>query len=236
MTDKQEDYYSMLTVLNSLLIKFVTVVAEIPAFKRALEKFSPLLERIKQVDSERGSITSGKTDVKGNIRNNLIASVTQTAAALSTYADEHDKPEILNRVDKTNSYYNRLRDTNLIIEATALVNLTKGIETELEDHGLKSEDIANLTSLAASYEESIKEVGTSSGEGKSATASVYSLIGEAKYLVEHQFDKHVEKYKTKNRDFYDKYWDARKVVETGVRHNKKGTTPATETTAKEPVA
>lgn len=228
MTDKQEDYFSMLIVLNALLINFITTVESIPAFKRALDLFTPLLEKIKQVDSGRGSITSGKTDIKGSVRSDLINAVTLAASALFTYAGEHNKPEILNRVDRPDSYYSRMRDSNLIMEATALLNLTKGIETDLVEHGLNADEITSLTTLADTYKKAIEEAGTSSVDGTSATANVYQLIGEAKFIVENKFDKHIKIFRKKNPEFYEKYWSARKVVETGIRHNKKDAPPANE--------
>ena len=45
-----------------------------------------------------------------------------------------------------------MRDSNLISEAHSLVELTKGIETELVDHGLTAEEITAVTNLASGFE------------------------------------------------------------------------------------
>lgn len=226
MTDKQENMFSMFTILNGYLESNAATIAEIPAFQRAHTKFAGLLKDIQDVDSGRQSIKSGKSEVKGNKKNELVAAIFQITSALFTYADEHDRPEILNRVDNAESYYKRMRDSNLILEARGLVELTKGIETELVDHGLTAEEIAAVINLANGFEAAIKDLGTSEAEGSNATKTVYQLIGEAKDVVDNQLDRHVEKFKAKNSDFYEKYWSARRVIDTGTRHEKKEAPPA----------
>ena len=221
MTDKQENLFSMFVVLYGFLLKFPAVIASIPAFQRAVEKFGVLINEIKEVDSGRQSIKSGKSDQKSIKKDKLISAIYIVASSLYTYADENNKPEILNRVDKAESYYKRMRDTNLLMEAKDLVKLTAGIETELADQGLSSEEIAEVTTLAAEFEAAMKEVGTSEAEGTSATKSVYQLIGEAKNLFDNQINVHAEKFKNKNPEFYNQYLSASRVIDSGVRHEKK---------------
>lgn len=50
---------------------------------------------------------------------------------------------------------------------------------------------------------------------------MYQLIGEAKELIENQLDRHVEKLRSKHPEFYPQYWNARRVIYTGARHEKK---------------
>lgn len=221
MTDKQENFYSMFVVLYGFLLKFPAVVSSIPAFQRAAEKLGVLINQIREVDSGRPSIKSGKSEIKSTKKNDLASAVFQLASALYTYADEHSLPEILNRVDKGESYYKRMRDTALISEAKDLVNLTVGKETELLDHGLTAAEITEVSTLANEFETTMQELGSSEAEGNSATKSVYQLIGEAKDLVDNQLNVHAAKFKKKNPEFYSQYLSASRVVEVGVRHEKK---------------
>jgi hypothetical protein len=239
MSDEQLDFYTMLTKVDGFLFKNITIVESIPAFNRGYLKLNPILVRIKNIDSGRESIGSGVSDIKTDTRNKLIECLIETDAGLYTYAAEHNKPEILSRVDKPNSYYKRMRDTNLILEATGLAELTKGIETELAEHGLAATDLTKLNTLSSSFEQMIKEMGTSGSEGVNATSVVYQLIGEAKDLVEKLLDKYALQVKKNNEEFYVKYMNSRNVVETGVRHGKEenaadvtNSSGATDTTKK----
>ncbi len=146
-------------------------------------------------------------------------------SSLHTYAHEHDKPEILNRVEKSEGYFRRMRDTTLILEAQDLVKFTQGIETELADHGLTAEEIASVTELAAAFEMAMKDLGTSEAVGTSATKSVYQLMNEAKDIVDNQLNIYAEKFKTKNPDFYNQYVSASRVIASGVRYEKKPEAP-----------
>jgi hypothetical protein len=231
MTDKQEDFCSMLVILYGFLTKFPAVISSIPAFQRAVAKLGTLIEEIKEVDSGRESIISGKSDSKSAKRNELVAAIYNAASSLYTYADEKKIPDILNRVNKGESYYKRMRDTNLIMEAKDLAKLTVGIEEGLADHGLSSRGIAQVTVLATAFEASMKEVGTSEAEGAAATKSVYELIGEAKNLVDNQLNIHAAKFKTTNTEFYSGYLSASRVISTGVRHEKKEETTTEKTTS-----
>ena len=227
LTDKQENLFSTCQIVDSFLSSNVTLVAQIPAFERAHLKLGGLIKTIREKDSGRQSIKAGKTEIKWNKRNELVTALFQLASGLYTYADEHKKPEILHRVDQPESYYKRMRDNILLMEAQGLLELTKGIETELADHGITAEELASCTTAANDYEAAIKDAGTSEAEGSSATKTVYQLLGEAKELIENQLDRHVEKFRTKNAEFYDKYWSARRVIDNGTRHEKKPEAPTT---------
>jgi hypothetical protein len=233
MTDKQENLYSMFIVLLAYLTKWIAVVNSIPAFKRACEKFGVLVADIKDVDSQRPSIKTGKADIKTEKKNALANAINQAASALYTYAHENNKQDILKNINTTENYYKRMRDTNLLGEAVNIVKLTAGLETELADHGLTAEEIAAITTCAAEFKTALEDMGTSEAEGTTATKSVYQLIGEAKELIEHQLNVHAEKFKTKNADFYNGYLTASRVIDTGVRHEKKdeGTTTQGNTAA-----
>ena len=67
--------------------------------------------------------------------------------------------------------------------------------------------------------------GTSEAEGSSATKSVYQLIGEAKDIVDNQINIHAAKFKKKDPDFYNQFLSASRIVDSGVRYEKK-TEPA----------
>jgi hypothetical protein len=230
MTDKQENMFSMFVILYGFLSKFPDIVASIPAFKRAFEKLGALIEEIKEVDCGRESIKSGKSDLKSNRKNELASAIFIVASSLYTYADENNNLEILNRVDKTENYYKRMRDSNLILEAKELVKLTTGIETELLDQGLSAEEIAEAATLATEFENAMKEVGSSEAEGTAATKSVYELIGEAKDICDKQLNVHAAKFNKKNPEFYNQYLSASRIIDTGVRHEKKEEATSTETT------
>jgi hypothetical protein len=231
MTDKQENYFSMFILLFAFLTKFSALVNTIPAFQRAVQKLGLLIEEIKKVDSSRPTIKSGKAEVKSTSKNSLVSAVYLVASSLYTYADEKNKPEIFNRVNKSESDYKRMRDTSLILEARELIKLTVGIETDLLDHGLTAEEIASVTSLAAEYEAAMQNLGESEAEGFTATKSVYQLIGEIKNLIDNQISVHVAKFRTKNPDFYSQYLSASRIIDAGVRHEKKETTATGTTTA-----
>ncbi|MDP3583255.1 MAG: hypothetical protein Q8S39_15065 [Ignavibacteria bacterium] len=85
------------------------------------------------------------------------------------------------------------------------------------DHGLTAEEIAAVTNLASGFEAANKDLGTSEAEGSNATKTVYQLIGEAKDIVDNQLDRHVEKFKAKNSDLHEKYWSARRVIDSSTR-------------------
>ena len=226
MTDKQENQFSTFTILDGFLATNTVVVGTIPAFLRAHQNFTLKLEDIKKVDGGRQTIKAGKSEIKTRTKNELAAAVYQVASSLYTYAHEHDKPEILNRVDTSEGFYRRMRDTALLLEAKDLVKLTQGIESELVEHGLTAEEIASVPTLVTAFENAMKELGTSEAVGTTATKSVYQLMGEAKDIVENQLNIYAEKFKTKNPDFYNQYISASKVVDHGVRHEKKEDAPA----------
>ncbi|MFA6598108.1 MAG: hypothetical protein WCS69_10325 [Ignavibacteriaceae bacterium] len=221
MTDKQENLFSMFTILHGFLKTESTIVGTIPAFQRATGKLEGLIADIQDVDSGRKSIKTGKNSIKVNSKNELASAVFQVANALFTYADDKGVPEIRERVDNTENFYKKMRDTNLTSEAIDLVKLTEGKETELTEHGLTAEEIADVGLKSEAFKKNLEISGTSEGESVNATKTVYELIGEAKDLIDNQIDRFAEKFKTINPDFFTKYTTARRVLELGARSVKK---------------
>ena len=219
MTDKQENMFSMFLVLHGYLSQNSAVVSSIPAFQKAYEKLGTLIQDIKDVDSGRKSIKAGKGDLKTKARNELSEAVYEAASALFTYADEKNLPDILERADHYETYYKKLRDTNLLSEAADIVKLTEGKEADLLEHGLTAEEIAEIGIKSDTLRNALVDLGTSSGDSINATKSVYELIGEAKDIIDKQLDRHAMRMRKSNAEFYNKYQTASRVIAAGVRYD-----------------
>jgi hypothetical protein len=225
MTDKQENLFSMFTVLHGFLTQNSAVVSQVPAFQRSYEKLGTLIEDIRDVDSGRKTITAGKSDIKTKARDDLAAAVYEAASALFIYADENDLPDISDRTDYPETYYKRMRDTAMLSEAADIVKLTEGKETELADYGLTAEEIAAIGTKKDALNNAIVAMGTSTGTSVNATKSVYELIGEAKDLIDKQIDRHAVRFRSSKPEFYNMYLTASRVIDAGVRHDKEDTAP-----------
>src|SRR5690606_14661468 len=148
----------------------------------ATEKLGSLIQDIQDVDSGRKTIKAGKSDLKAKAKNELAEAVYEAASALYTYALEKDLPDIIERTDNSETFYKKMRDTVLLNEAADVVRLTEGRETDLLQHGLTAEEIADIDVKRTTLQNAIVAMGTSTGESINATKSVYELIGEAKDL------------------------------------------------------
>jgi hypothetical protein len=221
MTDRQSDFLKMLKVLFALFTSFSIVVESIPAFKRAVEKLGTLITDIVDADTGRPIIKSGKSKIKTALKKKFGKAVYNLANSLATYADEHNKPEIASLVEHPETYYTKMRDINLPLEANRLIQLTKGIEAELLDHGVTAEEITTLINLSREFNESMTNLRKSVAKGSSATKSVYQLIGEANSLLSNRFKRHMKRLKESNPDFYTQYTSACKVIEHSSTHEKK---------------
>ncbi len=228
MTDKQENIFSMFTVLHGFLTANSAVVSTVPAFQTATEKLGSLIQDIQDVDSGRKTIKAGKSDLKAKAKNELAEAVYEAASALYTYALEKDLPDIIERTDNSETFYKKMRDTVLLNEAADVVRLTEGRETDLLQHGLTAEEIADIDVKRTTLQNAIVAMGTSTGESINATKSVYELIGEAKDLVNKQLDRHAVRFRKTNPEFYNQYAAASRVIEMGVRHENNQPAPEGE--------
>jgi hypothetical protein len=224
MTDRQENLFSMFTVLYGFLTENSAVVSLVPAFQKAYEKLGSLIEDIGEVDSGRKSIKAGKGDLKTKARNELAEALYEAASALFIYGDEKDLPDITERTEYPESYYKRMRDTVMMNEAADIIKLTEGKETELQDYGLTADEITAIGTKKDALNNAMVGMGTSTGESVNATKSVYELIGEAKDLINKQIDRHAVRLRNSNPEFYNEYLSASRVIDAGIRHNDKGGT------------
>ena len=60
--------------------------------------------------------------------------------------------------------------------------------------------ICGTSSMAAEFEDAIKQMGNSKAEGTIATKNVYELIGEAKDLFDNKLNMYASKFKKKIPD------------------------------------
>ncbi len=220
-------YLSVDTYLDSNKV----VVNAIPAFSRATVKFHNKIIEIRIADSGREGITAGKTDAKRELRDDLIDACFKVTSVISIYANETGNTEATALFDKTETEINRFKDNELTGFADELYKYSSSILTSLEEYGITSDEITEIDTLSKELTKKIGERGGSEATSIGATQTVRNLMTQTKKMLETELDRFADSLKTKNLDFYNGYYAARRIIDLGVRHEKPAEEKKEEPTA-----
>ncbi len=221
MTDKQENLFSMYTVLCGYLSTRNIIVNSVPAFSRTYEKLRSLVEEIKNFENSMFGLKGSKSDSIINRKIRLATSAALVSEVIYIYSDEKDIPGLRDKTDKNENYFKRLNNTNLLLEANELMKMVSGMKGELSEYGLTGEEINDLADNIKFFEEAVQSTSENDIEIPDTNGSVYKLIGEAKYIIENRLDKYAHRFKYTDPDFYAQYFTARRINETDTRNSKK---------------
>lgn len=100
-------------------------------------------------------------------------------------------------------------------EANAIVSL-------LGSYGIGATDLSDLQTKTDAFTGVLAAPGTAITERKGATDEIGKLLRKTDVILNNKIDKLMEKLKGTSPEFYRLYFDARIIVDTGIRHKVVG--------------
>ena len=94
MNDRLENKFTMYEAVSALLDANTAKTSSMTAFATAFNSFKDLIEAISEKNQLKDSATSGKTTLKTQLQNDLIASTVPIAAALFALGSTTNDPRI----------------------------------------------------------------------------------------------------------------------------------------------
>ena len=119
-----------------------------------------------------------------------------------------------------------MRDTELASFGNAVAELSTANVQGVVPFGITAGKIAELKTKADAYSAAIGARESSVADRKGARGSMSDLFDKADELLNEEFDRYMELLRPTETELYNKYFSARVVKDTGVRHKANGETPA----------
>lgn len=227
MNIKYSNKLVMYQSIIALLKDNENLITPVQPFNTSYTNFKNLVTSIEIKETERQTATRGKTQLKSATENDLIDLVISIAAGLYNYGKKNNLPEISEVADINYSYLERIKDFDLIIKAQQIHNAALSVKTEIVTYGVPETKISQLNAKREEFENAIgaREAAISNRVGVSLT--IKELFSLADDILADEIDRYVEALGNTNGEFYEKYFNARKINDRGKRKEKTPAAPDT---------
>lgn len=220
MNNRFENKRTMYKAVADLLDANTTKTAPITAFAPALANFKDLIEAISEKNQLKGTATSGKTALKTQLANDLIAATVPIAGALFALGSSTNDPRLKELGDVRKTDLEGLRDTELTDKVTIIKNLADENAAALAAYGVAPAEIAALDTKSIAYDNSLGDKESSLSTQSSAGKVMSNIFDQADALLKDQLDRMMEKFASSDQQFYLEYKSAREIKDLGHRFDE----------------
>ena len=218
MKSKQENKLSMYYAVQRVCNANPLVWGGLPAFVTAFNDLKTSIGKVENIlkIQERGILGVAKD--KNVIRDSMIDLTLRIAGAVFAYASDTNNLILKGKVDFSRSELRHERDSFCIQHSQAVADEANNVIGALGTYGILPADITLLRSKAADFTSALSAPRTAIAERKGATDEIGKQMRKTDVILKEKLDKLIEKFKVSNVDFYKLYFDARRIVDIGIRH------------------
>lgn len=211
----------MFKTVNQELENYKNVWATNEGFAEVVTDFKAYLSGIEETRGPANTSTTGITEDKNAIRDELIDSIMEISGPFVTMASRMGNNNLKSKVAYTDSELEGMTEGELVKTGKELAALAVQYKDTLVKYDVSDSDIDQLKQLADGYGIKIAEPRGAVTERMSANEKLNLLFAQTSTLLKEQLDGMVDKYRRKHTDLWNAYFNARKLVDYGIRHDKK---------------
>lgn len=226
MNSRQGNKIRMFRAVWLVLQTYLSVWKDNAVFKKFVDKFEGSLKAIEAITGPAETQTSGITDSKELMKDDLIHTIMEISGPFSAIAEDKGDMELLAKVTYTDTQLDNMTDPELVNTGKSLAALATSHAAELETAAITAADIKNLDTLSGNYADITASSRTAVTSRSTSKGELENLVRTTSRLLKKNLNRMVIAYRRKNTLFHEEYFAARKVIPYGVRHEKKdeGTT------------
>jgi hypothetical protein len=218
MKQSQENITAMFEATLKFLDEHNNLWSGKTAFVEAVAEAKTEVQAIRQAAATQENLTVGVTDQKTQLRHDLEDQTLDIADQLAALAAKKSDANLAAKVQFTRSSLDQMQDNDLIQTAQQVYELANASASGLQPYGVSADQIKNLSSTTASFDD-LKNASRSAFAGRSsATNSVSEMIRKTRSLFRNQLDKMVTPFRKTNAEFYQGYFAARVIVDRVATH------------------
>jgi hypothetical protein len=215
MESAQENKLSMYETVEELLDAKNALISTLPGLVIARAALVNRTLQIRQLNIVQLKSTTGKTKDKA-ARKGLLADTSYSmAAAVQAYAAETENNDLYDLVNFTRTTLRETEDEGLAQVCQLIHDQASAVVANLGDYGVTAVELVNLQGLITAWGTQSQAPRMAIAERKVATQTLPLLYKQADLILKKRMDKLMERFRVSNRDFYDTYHTARKIVDAG---------------------
>jgi hypothetical protein len=201
-------------------------LALIPALTRFIAEFQTYLDSIKLAFGKVDDTTFGRTQVKYDAEDTLVAAMLQVGSALYSYAMDINDAALREKSNFSKTALRRMRDMELVAAGNTLHAAVLAIVDKLAEFGITAETLVGLKQAADAYADAIGKQGTSVSEHTTAVNTVAENFRAIDRLLTEKIDPLMQSLERSNPMLYREYRQTRMVKELGILHRPAVPAPA----------
>lgn len=215
MKTTQENKLSMYETVIETLDIFTVQVATIPALATAKSDLVNKTLEIRNLNTIQEMSTKGKTEDKAQRKLNLADQAYAVAASVQAYATVIENNDLYQLVNFTRSTL-RTSDDEIIQQRCQLIHdQANAIIVDLADYGVLPATLTTLQGLIDAWSTNSQAPRTAIATRAAATEEIPTEFSEADTILKKRMDKLMANFYVTERNFYDTYFKARKIVDAG---------------------
>jgi hypothetical protein len=209
-------------------IKLAVVIALV----RFIAEFKTLLDSIKHSVGNVDDAILGKTQVKYDAEDSLVALMLQVGSALYSYATDSNDAALRLKSNFCKTSLRRMRDMELVAAGNSLYTAALAVVDKLAEFGITAETLACLKDAADVYEDAVGKQGTGVSQHTTAINTVADTFRAIDRLLTEKIDPLMLSMEKDNPVLYREYKQTRMVKELGILHRSPAPAPAATAPAK----
>jgi hypothetical protein len=218
MTNNQENKLTMYEAVQTLLDANGDKTTGNPAFAGAVGRFRSTVEGIKGKSSELEAAGVGRASAKVQAEDQLVSTLMPIASALFVHAGVSSNAELKQKADVSESALRRIRDTDLVAKASALLRTANQYASALGDFGVTPAMLTECQTKLDAFNASIGQRESGAAERVAARTNLLELFDVADKTLNEELDRLMELVRGSQTQFYNEYFAARVIKDLGVRH------------------
>ena len=189
-------------------VGFVEIVTDVETNVKAIDA----------AHTETSKKTNGITEDKNTLGTDIVDLITEISGSFGAYATRIGNHELYGKVYFTETDLFQMTELEFANKTTEFALLAKQYGDVLARYDFTSEEIAHLQELCAAYSNKMLEPRELVTVRSAVHVRLRALFAETNLLFKKQLDGAVDRYKRKHPDFWNAYYNARKNINYGTRH------------------
>lgn len=196
-----------------------------PILAKSIPEFRGIIRQIDDsaVKADKNILAAAIT--KNETKDDLAEMIFLGCSGLISIANYEKNSALAQPVKHTEAGLARMKDDELITTGKTVLSLAKANAKKLEEYGFTAEDIARLETLIEQFVKVEASPRSEESTRVAAKVSMNELISNAKEMLADHIDHQMELIRRREPEFYNAYQSARKVINIGIRHEKKKEEP-----------
>lgn len=175
-----------------------------------------IVEIEKEVETQVTDLEGYAMD-KGQRKEVMVRKALAVANQVFAYAEDNGLTVLREKMDVRYSDLIAPRDAVVAQKCQGIHDEANAVIGSLGDYGIMATDLTELQGLIDAYEAVISAPRTAITVRKGATEAIENLIREGTTILKNRMDKLMSEFQVSDPGFYQEYFDARIVVNSGTK-------------------